>query len=342
MGIFYNFAGTDCGSLISPSVAAYMEQQALDTTTMLKTQSKSKYIIAFAHIGALLTVTAWGTSFLCTKILMGQAQMTPVEIYFYRFFAAYLILLLFTCRHLFCHSFRDEMTMALCGICSGSLYFITENYALTLTTTANVSLLASISPIFTTFLAAAVFRQRLKAPVLIGSAIAFVGVGCIIFSHGSSFEIRPAGDLLALSASLCWAIYAIAIKRLLPFYSSMFISRKLFFYGVITALPMLFIQHGPLHWQVLFDFDNPHYLMNFLFLVLLCSIGAYLVWNEVMKYLGPVTCNNYLYIQPVVTMIAGYFVLGEDIYMLGYLGCVLIIGGLIISDKFPDVRKSKH
>ena len=52
-----------------------------------------------------------------------------------------------------------------------------------------------------------------------------------------------------------------------------------------------------------------------------------------MKALGPVSSNNYLYVQPLVTMVAGYFLLGEQIFPLGYLGCVLIIGGLIMADK---------
>ncbi len=291
-----------------------------------------------AHIGALFTVTAWGSSFLSTKVLMNNGGFTPVEMYFYRFAAAYIILFLFTCRKLRSNSWRDEITLALSGICSGSLYFVTENYALELTTTANVSLLASISPIFTTFLVAALFRQKLKPVTLIGSAIAFSGVACIIFSHGESVEIRPAGDLLALSAALCWAIYSIAIKRLLPLYSSMFISRKLFFYGVLTAIPLMLVQKEPYHLPLLFDFSDPHYIVNFLFLVLICSLGAYLVWNEVLKYLGPVTGNNYLYLQPLVTMIAGYFFLGENIYFLGYVGCVLIIGGLIFIDKCQDIK----
>lgn len=303
----------------------------------LKALSKNKYVVALSHIGALLTVIAWGTSFLSTKTLMVQGGFTPVEMYEYRFFAAYLILLLITGRKLFANNWRDEATLALGGICSGSLYFITENFALQMTTTANVSLLSSVSPIFVTFLMAIVFGQKLKAPTLIGSAIAFAGVACVIFSHGEGIEINPAGDLLALSASLCWAIYAICIKRVLPFYSSMFISRKLFFYGVLTGAPLLLLSHGQIHITQLWNFQHPEYIMNFLFLVLVCSLGAYLVWNEVMKYLGPITANNYLYLQPLVTMVFGYLLLGEQIYFLGYLGCVLIIGGLIISDKVKSL-----
>ncbi len=274
---------------------------------------------------------------------MEEGGFTPVEMYVYRFAAAYLLLFLFTFKKIMAKNWRDEITLALCGICAGSLYFITENYALRLTTTGNVSLLASISPIFTTFLVALMYKQRIKAGVIIGSVVAFIGVGCIIFSHGASMELHPEGDILAITAALTWAIYSVAIKRIIPIYNSLFITRKLFFYGVITALPLLFLQNEPLHLSLLVDFSKPQYLLNFLFLVVMCSLAAYLIWNEAMKYLGPVTANNYLYMQPLVTMIAAYFVLGEKIYLLGYLGCVLIIGGLIISDKWKSsVAPSKR
>ena len=296
-------------------------------------RNNSNLAILLAHIGALITVVAWGTSFLSTKVLMGQGGFTPVEMYVYRFAAAYILLLAFTFRKIRSLSWKDEATFALCGICAGSLYFITENYALKMTATGNVSLLASISPLFTTFLMAIVYKARIQAGEIIGSIIAFIGVGCIIFSHGASLEIRPAGDLLALSAAFSWAIYTIAIKKLIPHYNSMFISRKLFFYGVITAIPLLLIQNEPYHIAELLEFSHPEYFLNFAFLVVMCSVAAYLIWNESMKYLGAVTANNYLYMQPLVTMVAAYFVLGENIYLLGYVGCVLIIGGLVISDK---------
>lgn len=297
----------------------------------------NKYLKVLAHLGALLTASAWGSSFLSTKILMsGDGGFTPVEMFVYRFAAAYLLLLLFTFKNIRSNSWKDELTFLLCGVCSGSLYFITENFALQLTTTGNVSLLASLSPLFTTILVAVMYRQRIQPGVILGSVVSFIGAGCIIFSHGESMEFKPSGDLLAIAASLSWAVYTMAIKRVLPLYSGFFVTRKLFFYGVISAIPLLLFQKEPIHLGLLFDFSHPEFILNFLFLVVMCSLAAYVIWNEVMRILGPVSANNYLYIQPLVTMIAAYFVFGENIYLLGYIGCVLIIGGLIYSDKCPD------
>lgn len=309
-------------------------------TALKSNLKKSGAIVVFAHLGAFLTVAAWGTSFICSKVLMEDGGLTPVETYVYRFTLAYIVLLLFTFRHMRSNSWRDELTLAISGLCAGSIYFITENYALQNTTTANVSMLSSLSPIVTTLLVGVVYHIKIQSGTIIGSLIALLGVGCIIFSHGEGFEIRPLGDLIALCSSLSWAIYTIVVKRILPFYNSFFVTRKLFFYGVLFALPMLLIQDAPLHLNILFDIAQPQYLLNFLFLVIVCSLFSYVAWNEEMKILGPVTANNYMYLQPIVTMIVGYFALGEAIYPLGYIGCVLVLGGLIIADKMKG-RVSK-
>lgn len=283
---------------------------------------------------------AWGTSFLSSKVLMVDGGFTPVEVFVYRFVFAYIILFSLTCKKILANNLYDELMFLICGLCAGSIYFIAENYALQFTTTGNVSLLVSISPIFTTALMAFIYRFVPRPNVVIGSIIAFAGVACIIFSAGEGFEINPLGDIIALSASLSWAIYTIVAKRLTPIYSSLFITRKLFFYGVITALPLLFIQHEPLKLWLLFDLSRPEFILNFLFLGLLCSAFAYWVWNEVMKVLGAIKANNYLYVQPLITMIAGGVILGEEIYILGYIGCVLIIGGIIISEKIKTPLRS--
>ena len=287
----------------------------------------------WAHIGALVTMIGWGSSFLSTKVLMNDGDFTPVEMFIYRFSIAYLLLLFLTFKKIFANNWKDEFQLFLAGLCAGSLYFITENYALKYTSAGNVSLLASISPIFITVLMAVIYKKRPGAGVILGSIIAFIGVACIIFSSGEGFEIRPVGDIFAICSALSWAIYTLLVKRLNPIYNSLFLTRNLFFYGVLTALPLLLIQHAPYHFLELFNFHKPAFGLNFLFLVLMCSVAAYLIWNESMKVLGPVKTNNYLYLQPLVTMVAAYFILDESIKPLGYVGCILILGGIYMSDR---------
>lgn len=268
---------------------------------------------------------------------MEDAFLTPTEVYVYRFGLAYVLLFCFTFKKIFANSLKDELQLLLCGVCAGSLFYVLENTALEYTTTGNVSLLSCLSPMITTALMALIYRMKLGAGMIIGSFVALGGVFCVIFSHGEGFEFNPLGDLLALSTSFAWAAYAVGVKRLVPVYSSLFITRKLFLYGVLTAAPFLWIERDRNHFGYLFS--NPEFILNLAFLVIFCSLLAYWVWNIALKRLGPVTTNNYLYLQPLVTMVVAYFTLGEKISFLGYLGCVLVIGGLVISDKLHVKRK---
>lgn len=288
------------------------------------------------HVVALLVVISWGTSFIFTKVLMEEASLSPIEVYVYRFALAYILILALTFKKIFANNLRDEFQFFLSGVCAGTLFYVLENTALQYTSTGNVSLLSCLSPLFTAALMAIVFRVRLGVGLIIGSLIAIGGVVCIIMSHGESLEFNPLGDVLALLSSVAWATYALASKRLVPVYSSLFITRKLFFYGVLTAAPLLWIGEGESHFGLLFS--NFYFIFNLVFLAFVCSLLAYMGWNYSLKALGAVTTNNYLYLQPLVTMVVAFFALGENISLMGYLGCVLIIGGLIISDKLKVDR----
>lgn len=289
------------------------------------------------HLEALVTIMAWASSFSFTKVLMGDGGLTPSETYVYRFALAYIFLIPFTFKKIFANNWKDELQLALCGVCSGTLFYMLENHALTLTSVTNVSLLSALSPLFTAILMAIFYHVRFQKGLIIGTPIALAGVCFIVLApgiaQGLGLKISPVGDILAFASALSWAIYTVGVKRLIPLYNTLFITRKMFFYGVLGAIPFMMMEGGPAHLHVLLDLSSPKYLINMLFLVLICSLMGYVFWNEAIKNIGPVKANNYIYSQPVFSMIVSALWLGEPIYALSIVGTVLIIGGLIISDK---------
>ncbi|MEZ3589925.1 MAG: DMT family transporter [Muribaculaceae bacterium] len=287
------------------------------------------------HLGAFLTVSAWGVSFVSTKVLL-ENGLNPVEIYVYRFLLAYLLLLMFNHRRLFANNFRDEVLFAACGLCGGSIYFIAENTALEYTLVSNVSLITTLAPLITTLGIGALYRsERPTRGVVMGSMIAFVGVGFVIFNSSFVVKMNPLGDLLALLAAICFAVYSIVLRKLNALYSVMFISRKTFFYGIITALPFLAFEPDMSDPRVLL---KPEVMGNMLFLGLFASMIAYAIWAQSIKRLGAVRASNYLYVQPIVTLIASFLILNENISLVGYIGCGLILVGLWVSDRFSGNR----
>ena len=59
----------------------------------------------------------------------------------------------------------------------------------------------------------------------------------VIRTGGDVYKRQPVGDLLTLLAALSWAFYSLVIKRMTGRYPTVFITRKIFFYGVLTILP---------------------------------------------------------------------------------------------------------
>lgn len=287
------------------------------------------------HLGALLTVTAWGVSFVSTKVLL-EHGINPTEVYVVRTLLAYLLVLCVCHKRIFSNSLRDELLFVSCGLCAGSLYFIAENTALEYTLVSNVSLIVTLSPLITTLLVGAIYKnERPGKGVLMGSLIAFLGVGCVIFNSSFVLDVKPLGDLLSLSAAVCWSVYSLVLRKLSAFYTVMFISRKTFFYGMVTAIPFLIAipEHTPLDVYLQFDV-----WINFLFLGVFCSMIAFIIWAFTVKGLGAIKANNYLYVQPIITLIASALLLSEKVSIVGYVGCSLILLGVWISDRMSRCR----
>lgn len=283
------------------------------------------------HVAGICAVTMWGYSFVSSKVLL-DCGLGPVQIYVLRFALAYLVVLLLNHRRMLAHNRSDEALFAVCGLCAGSLYFIAENTALEYTLATNVSLLTSMSPLLTAMLVAFVYRtERLGPGTWIGSVIAIAGVVCVVFNSSTSLEVRPLGDFLSLAAALSWAVYSLVLRRLNARYDVWFITRKTFFYGLLTAIPFLIFEHDNADLAV--AIRQPEVWSNLLFLGLGASTAAYVLWAMAVRGLGALRANNYMYLQSIITLFVSAIVLGERITLLGCTGIVLIVGGLWLGEN---------
>lgn len=283
-----------------------------------------------SHIGALIAVIAWGIAFINTKVLLNNG-LSAVEIYVYRFLIAYLCVFFVCPRPLFARSWSDEFKFLLCGLCGNSIYFIAENTALNYTLVTNVSLIVTTAPILTALLVGLLYRsERPSRGFITGSLIAFIGVACVIFNSSFVVKVKPLGDMLALLAALCWAVYSILLRPLNATYGVWVITRKTFFYGLITSIPFLCVEPSLVGIDVLL---RPAVIGNLCFLAIVCSVLAYVLWAAAIKRIGVVVSGIYLYVSPIVTLVASAIYLGEKVSPVGYVGCALIFVGVVLSEK---------
>ncbi len=286
------------------------------------------------HIVAFLTVAVWGTTFVWTKLLIING-LSPAQIFTLRFIIAYVLLTGFSMwrgRHKWLSdNWRDELTMVALGLTGGSMYFLTENESLRFTTATNTSLIVCSCPLFAMLIIALFYKsERFSKRQALGSLVALAGMAAVVLNGHFVLHLSPLGDTLAFSACLCWALYTLLMKPVMGRYPAMFITRKVFFYGILTILPYyIFVPDMP-SWDVLV---KPEVAVNLLFLGSVASMLCYLTWSWCMKGLGAVVCTNWVYVNPITTIIAAWLILGEQITVYFLIGSALIIAGMYLSSK---------
>jgi drug/metabolite transporter (DMT)-like permease len=290
-------------------------------------KSQSKYLY---HILAIVTMGVWGTTFVSTKMLINNG-LSPTEIFTYRFLLAYITIWAFAPRKFFADSWRDELLMVAVGVTGGSLYFIAENTALETTLASNVSLLVCTAPLWTALLSRLFYpHDKVGGNFWVGTIVALAGAALVIFNGNFILKLNPIGDVLSLTAALSWAVYSIIMRGLGKRYSTMFITRKVFFWGLVTLLPFLLLPGADYNMHAL---AIPVVWINLLFLGLIASFACFAAWNRVIREIGVVHSSNYIYLNPVFTMGAAVLVLHEQITWVAVSGLILIIGGLWLAER---------
>ena len=282
------------------------------------------------HFLAAVVVLIWGCTFINSKVLLNHG-MEAHEIYALRFLFAYVCILFISPRKLWSESWQDELRMFVLGITGGTLYFITENEAVRIGYVNNVSFIVCTAPMVTTLLAL-IFIKEVKATrnLVVGTILATLGVGFVIFNGHFVLNLNPLGDMLALCACLCWAIYSILLKNVSEKYSAVFITRKVFFYGLVTVLPVFII--SPWHFS-LNSFMRPVVWGNLLFLGFVASFMCFVLWSWVSKQLGALVASNYIYLNPISTVVFSAIFLGETMTPMAFIGSSMILFGVYLSNK---------
>ena len=300
-------------------------------------------IVPLCHLLAFIVVVVWGSTFVFTKLLLIDG-LSPAQIFTLRFIIAYVLLLAFSLgmgrrHHWLSSGWKDELIMLALGVTGGSLYFLAENEALRYTTTTNTSLIVCSCPLVAALLISLFYKsERLRRIQLVGSLLAVLGVAVVVLNGRFVLHLSPIGDGLALVANLCWAVYSLLLIPVNKRYDAVFITRKVFFYGLLTMIPYYLVvpselptaMGGTLDLNILL---KPAVLGNLLFLGCVASMLCFVLWTWVMRRLGAVVATNYVYINPLATVFFAWLILAEPVTPFFVLGALLILAGMYLADR---------
>lgn len=278
------------------------------------------------HILATITIIIWGTTFIASKLLLDE--FTPLQVMIMRFIIAYITLFILN-HKIQKTNIKEEFIFLSLAVTGTTIYFLCENEALTITLVSNVSILLSVAPLLTAILAHFFTNdEKVNKKVIFGSIIAFAGVAMVVFNGTVMLQLNPLGDLLSVGAALSWAIYSIILKKNVKQYDPVYLTRKVVFYSILTTIPLLYLEGSSFP---LVELKNPTFLFSLIFLGVLGSGICYVAWNIATKKLGIITTNNYIYLNPFVTMLAAGLILHEKITIMGVFGALLIVSGVVVA-----------
>lgn len=265
-----------------------------------------------------------------TKVLL--ETFLPIEILFFRFVLGFLALLVISPHFLKVDSLKREIVYAAAGLTGVCLYYLFENIALTYTLAANVSVMVSIAPFFTAILTRLFQKEKegIHPRFFIGFIIAISGI-VLISLNGSSFELSPRGDILALLAALLWSVYSFLTRKISTFgYSTILTTRRVFLYGIIFMLPVFISSDASFDLSALGEVKN---MLNLLYLGFGASALCFVTWNFSVKVLGAVKTSVFIYLVPVITIIFSAIILKEPVTLMMVAGTILTLLGLFISER---------
>lgn len=206
-----------------------------------------------------------------------------------------------------------------------ALHFYTWITSLRFTTILSSTVLVTTNPIFVSIFSFFIFKKRIKNRTIFAIILSIIGI--ILLSKGFSISSNLKGNIFALIGALFASLYIISnyylrkkydlIDIIYPVYSVSFV--VLFFLSLIlkTKFYPLLIKE---------------YFLFFL-IALIPQVIGHSIFNYSLKFFSPIFISLAILGEPIGATIFGIIFFNEIPKLLEIVGGLLIIVGIVISDK---------
>ncbi len=270
----------------------------------------------------------WGTSFL--NIAISLRSFTPEQIVAWRLILAALVLLLFLLyqKKRLPLSIKDWAKFCLFA-CLGNLvpYWLITNGQQTVTS-GMAGLLMTIMPLVTMVLAHwYIVGERLNRNRIIGFLMGIMGVVFVLWPSLVSDTNSWFGAAIILLAACSYAVNTILIRL----HSNHDIS--VVSCGVMICAAVMGAILWPQMWEVEWLQVSTESLLSLIWLGLIPTGVASVIYFALLKQAGPHFVSNNNYIIPVIAYLSGALILGEPVFWSDFAALAVILAGIAISRR---------
>jgi len=292
------------------------------------------------------TMLFWGFSFISTKIALDF--FPPLTLAALRFALALVLLFFLVKRYAPKEKIRKEdvFLLAGAGLTGVTSYFSFENRGVSLIPASEASIITAAIPILTMIavgIEEKIVSLRNKKPekkepgggarrrhilykVILPGAGALISLTGVALVAGVSlvFSGEVTGYLFMLGACFSWICYCLLTRPLFERHSRIFI---VFWQTLVGFLGFLPFAVSEASWKM----PDLYVWGHILFLGICCSAMGYWFYAQALQVLGAGTASLFLNFVPVISVVGGFFVLGERLRPLQLLGAVLVLAGVYLA-----------
>ncbi len=282
------------------------------------------------HLLTLLAMLFWGISFVWSKVVF--KTYTPVTTIFFRLTISVIFLFLFmlVTKSMEKIKKKDYKYFLFSAIFNPFLYFLGENFGLQQVSASLASVIIATIPVLTPFIVLFFYNEKITRINIAGLVISFIGIMLIVLSDTNQLQGNFKGILILFLAVFSAIFYTIFVKKLSRTYQAVTIIAYQNLLGVVMFLPfvLLFDLNSIVHKRP--DFET---ISSLLMLGIFASSAAFIFFAGAIKNLGIIKTNLYTNSIPVFTFLFAFIILGEDITILKTTGLLMVIFGIILSEK---------
>jgi drug/metabolite transporter (DMT)-like permease len=208
-----------------------------------------------------------------------------------------------------------------------------QAHALTLTSAVNTGWLIGLTPLWSALLSAYMLKERFDSVKIAGLALGFLGAALVVTRGrmGAALMSLPQtrGDLMILASTLNWAFYTVlghaTLRRLGPTRAT----TGALLLGWLMIVPFFAYGAG---WRDYERLTGAGWTA-LLFLGFACSGLGYLFWYGALERIEASRVAAFLYLEPLVTLGAAVWWLGESVGLTTAVGGLLVMLGVALVQR---------
>ena len=283
------------------------------------------------HLACFIAYAIFGINIIVCKDLTSSRLISPVALFCIRSLGAGALFWMISCflpkEKVEKKDYGKIMAASQLGFFLTQMTFL---IAIPDITPMDCSIVSSLSPIYTMFIAAYALKEPITLRKAGGVAISFLGIIYLIMnsvtSTGGAVETSLTGILLMIANSLCFSLYLGLFKPVISKYSVITFMKWIFLFASAFSLPLA--------GRELFTFDYSQlsgiYLWELGFLIVCSTFITYFLIPLGQKRIRPTLVSMYSYIQPIIAILISIYVGMDSLSWQKVLAAMMVFGGVVL------------